>query len=344
MFLGFRIYFTEGIETFLTDLKRAKPTVFPSVPRLLLKFQQGVFEKIPKRRLDNLLRIPILSRAVKGRILRQLGLNAARYAASGAAALPIEILLWYRNLGLELFEGYGMTETMITHIPAPGQVRPGYVGSAIEGVEVKLRDNGELMIKSPMNMIGYYKGPQGTREGFTEDGFFRTGDIVQLDSDGQVKIIGRVKEQFKTSKGKYVAPAPIESKLMAHPAVEACCVMGAGRPSPFAVVVLSPDARKRCAAPSAREALEQSLLAQMNEVNAQVDPHERMSFIAIVDGPWTIGNEFLTPTLKIKRATLERRYLTMVENWEKLKTPVVWESAASDGRVLDNSAPADRRL
>ena len=128
LFLGFRIYFTEGIETFLTDLKRASPTVFPSVPRLLLKFQQGVFEKIPKRRLDKLLRIPLLSRAVKKRILRQLGLHAARYAASGAAALPIEILLWYRNLGLELFEGYGMTETMITHLPAPGQVRPGYVG------------------------------------------------------------------------------------------------------------------------------------------------------------------------------------------------------------------------
>jgi long-chain acyl-CoA synthetase len=339
LFLGFRIYFSEGVETFLTDLKRAKPTVFPSVPRLLLKFQQGVFEKIPKRRLDKLLRIPILSRAVKKRILRQLGLDAARYAASGAAALPIEILLWYRNLGLELFEGYGMTETMITHLPAPGQVRPGYVGTAIEGVEVKVGDSGELAIKSPMNMVGYYKGQQGTREGFTEDGFFCTGDIVQLDSDGQVRVVGRVKEQFKTSKGKYVAPAPLESKLMAHPAVEACCVMGAGRPSPFAVVVLSPDARKRCAAPSACEALEQSLLARMNEVNAQVDPHERMSFIAIVDGPWTIGNEFLTPTLKIKRATLERRYLTMVENWEKLKTPVVWESAAPDGRLLDNPLP-----
>lgn len=344
LFLGFRIYFTEGIDTFLTDLKRASPTIFPSVPRLLLKFQQGVFEKIPKRRLDKLLRVPFLRHIVKKRILRQLGLHAARYAASGAAALPIEILLWYRSLGLELFEGYGMTETMITHLPAPGQVRPGYVGSAIEGVEVKLGDNGELMIKSPMNMLGYYKGPQGAREGFTEDGFFRTGDVVQLDADGQVKIIGRVKEQFKTSKGKYVAPAPIESMLMAHPAVEACCVMGAGLPSPFAVVVLSPDARKRCAAPDTREALEQSLLAQMNEVNAQADPHERMSFIAIVDGPWTIGNEFLTPTLKIKRAVLERHYIAMIENWEKLKSPVVWEATPSDGCEVDTPLPAPARV
>jgi long-chain acyl-CoA synthetase len=336
--LGFRIFFTEGIATFLTDLHRAHPTFFVSVPRLLLKFQQGVYEKIPAPRLNKLLRVPILGRVVRRRILRQLGLHTARYAACGGAALPTEVLLWYRNLGLELFEGYGMTETGITHLPSPGQVRPGYVGGAINGVAVKLGDNGELMIKSPMNMVGYYRDPQGTREGFTEDGFFRTGDIVQPDSDGQVRIIGRIKEQFKTSKGKYVAPAPIESQLMAHPAVEACCVMGAGLPSPFAVVVLSPDARERCAVPEGREALEKSLLELMNEVNTQVDPHERMSFIAIVDGPWTIGNEFLTPTLKIKRAALESRYVALVENREK-RYPVVWESELSHLRKEETLHP-----
>jgi len=331
LFLAFHIYFTEGIETFLTDLKRARPTIFPSVPRLLLKFQQGVFAKIPKRRLDRLLRIPILNRAVKEQILRSFGLHTARYAASGGAALPLEILLWYRKLGLELFEGYGMTETAITHLPpAVDRIRPGFVGCAIDGVHVKLSEDGELMIKSPMNMLGYYGDPQGTRDAFTEDGFFKTGDVVQLDSDGQVKIIGRLKEQFKTSKGKYVAPAPIETELMAHPALEACCVMGAALPSPFAVVVLSPDARKRCADPTAREVLEQSLLDRMKEVNAQVDPHERMSFIAIVDGPWTIGNEILTPTLKTKRAVLEHRYLGSVENWTRRNNPVVWESEFVD--------------
>jgi len=246
LFLGFHIYFTEGIETFLTDLKRASPTIFPSVPRLLLKFQQAVFEKIPRRRLDRLLWISLLNRAIKKRILRNFGLQKARYAASGGAALPVEILLWYRNLGLELFEGYGMTETAITHLPpAVGRIRPGYVGSAIDGVGVKLSEGGELLIQSPMNMLGYYRDPQGTREAFTEDGFFKTGDIVELDADGQVKIVGRLKEQFKTSKGKYVAPAPIEAELMAHSALEACCVMGADLPSPFAVVVLSPEVRKR---------------------------------------------------------------------------------------------------
>jgi long-chain acyl-CoA synthetase len=339
LFLGFRVYFAEGIETFLTDLGRARPTFFVSVPQLLLKFQQGVFGKIPAHRLNKLLRIPILNRAVKKRILRQLGLQDTRYAACGGAALPVEVLLWYRNLGLDLFEGYGMTETGITHLPAPGHVRPGYVGSALDGVEVKLGEGGELMVRSPMNLGGYYRDPQGTREAFSEDGFFRTGDFVQLDSDGQVKIIGRVKEQFKTSKGKYVAPAPIESWLMSHPALESCCVMGAGLPSPFAVVVLNPDAKQRCAVGNERQALEQSLLEQMNEVNAQVDPHERINFIAIVEGPWTIANEFLTPTLKTKRAALERRYLPMVSGWEKRRVAVTWEMDLSDQAGKDTLHP-----
>jgi long-chain acyl-CoA synthetase len=325
--LGFRIFFTEGIETFLTDLRRARPTLFPSVPRLLLKFQQGVFQKMPKHRLDKLFRIPFVNRLVKRRILRQLGLHTARYAASGSAPLPVEILLWYRDLGLELFEGYGLTETLVTHIPAPGRVRPGYVGGALDGVEVKLGENGELMIKSPMNLLGYYKEPQLTQDALTSDGFFRTGDLVHLDPDGQVKIIGRIKEQFKTSKGKYVAPAPIESELLTHPAVEACCVMGAGLPSAFAIVVLSPDARRGCVGPDKRKALEESLRAQMEAVNAQLDPHERLNFIAIVDGPWTIGNELMTPTLKIKRAAVEGRYRAFVDQWERLNRPVVWQSA-----------------
>jgi long-chain acyl-CoA synthetase len=331
LFLGFHVYFTEGLETFLTDLKRAGPTLFPSVPRLLLKFQQGVFAKIPERRLHTLLRIPILQRAIKKRIVRQLGLDSARYVASGGAALPLEILLWYRNLGLQLFEGYGMTETAITHLPpAPERIRPGYVGSALDGVEAKLGEGGELLIKSPMNMLGYYKDPQGTQNAFTPEGFFRTGDLVELDADGQVKIIGRLKEQFKTSKGKYVAPGPIETELLAHPALEACCVMGAGHPSPFAVVVLAPGARQQCAAPESREVLEQSLLERMNEVNAQVDPHERLSFIAIADGPWTIENDIVTPTLKIKRAVLESRYLAFGGSWQERNTAVVWESEWPD--------------
>ena len=148
--------------------------------------------------------------------------------------MPAEILLWYHNLGLDLAEGYGTTEILITHLPRLGRVRAGYVGIAFDGVEIKLGENGELLVRSPMNMLGYYKDPQGTRDAFTEDGFFRTGDIVHLEPDGQLKIVGRV--------------------------------------SPFAVILLSEKARKESAARDTQKALEQSLAAQMEHVNAELDP------------------------------------------------------------------------
>jgi len=320
IWLGYRVFFTEGIDTFVADLTRARPTIFLSVPRLLLKFQQGVFAKIPEHKLERLLRIPILNRTVRKRVLRKLGLDTVLNAACGAAPLPTEILLWYRKLGLNLAEGYGMTETLITHLPAPGSIRPGYVGCAIPGVDAKITGNDELMIRSPMNMLGYYGDPVATKASFTEDGFFRTGDLARIDPDGQLKIIGRAKEQFKTSKGKYVMPTPIESQLLAHPVVDACCLMGAGMPRPFAVVLLAN-------VPTERAAVEQTLLDLMNNVNTQLDPHEQLSFVAVAKGPWTVGNGFITPTLKIKRSVLESRYQPCIDEWMRQNRPIVWESS-----------------
>jgi long-chain acyl-CoA synthetase len=202
---------------------------------------------------------------------------------------------------------------------------------------MKLAENHELLVRSPMNMMGYYKDAQTTRDSFTEDGFFRTGDLAAIAADGQLKIIGRVKEQFKTSKGKYVAPAPIESMLMAHPAVESGCLMGAGMPSPFAVILISEEARRRCADPKAKADLEADLRAQMDEINARLDPHERIKFLAIADGPWTIGNGLVTPTLKIKRTVLEARYQALIDDWNNRNEPIVWESPVS-GRSANYAA------
>ena len=195
------------------------PPLFLSVPRLLLKFQQGVFPRFPKRRLDRLLRIPAVNLFVKRKILRGLGLDTVHHAACGAAPLPPEILVWYRNLGLDLAEGYGMTETMITHLPRTGIRAARFCWARTRGSGNQGQPEGELLVRSPMNMLGYYRDPETTRAAFTGDGFFRTGDVVAIEPDGQLKIIGRIKEQFKTSKGKYVAPAPIEGRLMENPAV-----------------------------------------------------------------------------------------------------------------------------
>jgi long-chain acyl-CoA synthetase len=342
LYIGWHYYFAESVETFLKDLQRARPTLFFSVPRLWMKFQQGVFVRMPKEKLDRLSRLPLIATYVRKRILHKLGLGTVQQAASGAAPLPPEILTWYRGLGLNLAEGYGMTETMITHVPWPGEVHAGYVGRGVEGVETRLGPDGELLVKSPMNMLGYYKDPQGTRDAFTEDGFFRTGDLVQMSPSGQIRIIGRVKEQFKTSKGKYVAPAPIESMFQSHPAVEGCCIMGSGLPSPFAVVLLTQEARTSCADPDAQKALELSIIERMQAINAQLDPHERVSMVVIVDGPWSIANGIMTPTLKVKRAVIENRYCAMAEEWRSQNSPVVWESSpAGQGAVYRAMAGPD---
>jgi long-chain acyl-CoA synthetase len=146
---------------------------------------------------------------------------------------------------------------------------------------------------------------------------------------GKSKIVGRLKEQFKTSKGKYVVPAPIESRLCHHPAIEACCIVGGGLPRPFAVVLLAPEAREQCSDPAAKSALEDSLKRELDAVNAQLDAHERVAFIAIAEGPWTVATGVVTPTLKIKRAVIEARYQSLFGCWQREKTPVIWESAAA---------------
>jgi len=225
IYVGGSLWFAESLDTFLQDLQRARPTLFISVPRLWMKFQLGVFQKMPPAKLDRLLKIPILSGIVKKKIRKGLGLDQARFAGSGSAPIPKAVIEWYNKLGLELLEGYGMTENFAySHCTKPGQVRAGYVGAPYPDVQQKISPEGEVLIKSPGNMMGYYKNEEATRESFTEDGFLKTGDLGELDEMGRLKITGRAKELFKTSKGKYVAPAPIENLIANHPRVEACVV------------------------------------------------------------------------------------------------------------------------
>ena len=158
---GFQIFFAESLDTFLADLQRARPTMFISVPRLWVKFQQGIFAKVPKKKLDMLFKIPLLGKLLKKKILRQLGLDTVRFAGSGAAPLPVSVLEWYRELGLDLLEGYGMSENFgCSHGSFPGQSRVGYVGSPWPGVECKLSESGEVLVRSPATTTGYYKDPE----------------------------------------------------------------------------------------------------------------------------------------------------------------------------------------
>jgi long-chain acyl-CoA synthetase len=322
---GGHIFFAETLDTFVADLKRARPTLFISVPRLWLKFQQGVFKKMPPAKLDRLLRIPLLNRFIAKKVLSGLGLENVRLAGSGSAPIPAELIAWYRRLGLNLLEGYAMTEDFaFSHLSTPDKSEPGYVGCPYEGVQVRISEEGEVLIKSPGAMTGYYKQPELTQEAFTEDGFFRTGDKGERRADGLLKLTGRVKELFKTAKGKYVAPAPIENRINEHPLVELSCVSGSGQPAAYALIVLAEDIRGRVSDPAVRKQVEDELAPLLTKLNGVLSTYEQLQMFVIAKEPWSIESGTLTPTMKIKRSRIEALAQPHLDTWYGANKPVVW--------------------
>ncbi len=319
------VFFAETLETFVADLQRARPTVFISVPRLWLKFQQGVFHKMPEKKLEFLLSLPIIGGIIAGKVLRGLGLDSVKHAGSGSAPIPAGLIAWYRKLGLKLVEGYGMTEDFAySNISSIRLNAPGYVGSPLPGVEVRISDEGEVLLKSPGQMQGYYKQPELTAESFTDDGFFRTGDLGEVRSDGMLKLTGRKKELFKTGKGKYIAPAPIENRINACPLIELSMVSGVGQQAAYATVVLAEEQRPKAGDAAGRAELTAQLAALLHEVNTGLADYEQLRMIVVASEPWTIDNGCLTPTMKIKRARIEANVAASVERWYGQPGPVIW--------------------
>lgn len=321
------IYFAESLDTFAADLQRARPTVFFSVPRLWVKFQQGVHHKLPPAKLRRLLGIPVLGGIVRRKVLKALGLDQCGFAAGGAAPMPLALLTWYARLGLPINEGYGMTENLaLSHITEAGKNQQGTVGPAYPGVEHRIDPvTGEIQMRSQALMMGYYKEPEKTAEAFTPDGWLRTGDKGQIDAQGLLRITGRVKDLFKTGKGKYVAPAPIEDRLVMHEAVEACVVTGANLGQPLGIVMLNAEAVTRIASAQGRADMEASLAAHLQAVNASLDPHERLQTLVVSTTPWTVDNDVITPTFKVKRNRIEDLYASHYEAWEASGQTVIWQ-------------------
>jgi long-chain acyl-CoA synthetase len=323
---GGHVFFAEALDTFVQDLQRARPTIFFSVPRLWVKFQQGIHAKMPEKKLHILLRIPLIGRLVRLKILKGLGLDRCHLAAGGAAPMPADVLQWYRNLGLDLIEVYGMTENCgVSHSTLPGSREIGAVGQPYDEVQSRIDPaTGEVQMRCAAMMLGYYREPEQTAAAMTSDGWLRTGDKGSIDAAGHLRITGRVKDIFKTSKGKYVAPAPIEDLLIQHPDIEACAVTGANLGQPLAVVMLSHEAAERCSGQEGKSALFVSLEAHLKHVNAKLDPHEKLDCLAVVTTPWTPENGFVTPTLKIKRNRIEDVYGPQFAHWISQRKMVVW--------------------
>ncbi|WP_179179305.1 AMP-binding protein [Pseudomonas sivasensis] len=319
IYTGQTVFFAESLDTFLTDLRRARPTALFGVPRIWTKFQLGVYSKIPEKRLDTLLRLPFIGKRVGHKVLAGLGLDALRIALSGAAPVPEALLRWYQRLGLDVLEVYGMTESCgYSHVCRPGQQTIGWIGLPCPGVEVRIDASGEVQVRSGATMLGYFKDPGKTAETLTGDGFLRTGDKGEQDAEGRLRLTGRLKEIFKTSKGKYVAPAPIENRLAEHARIEQVCVVGDGLGAPIGLCVLSAQDQDR-------QALGASLERWLEQVNQTLDKHERLRRLVVVKDNWAVENGFLTPTLKIKRNVIESTYGPQFQDWSERSEAVVWQ-------------------
>lgn len=324
---GAQIFFAYSLDTFIHDLHRARPTVFFSVPRLWVKFQQSIHQHIPAGILQFLLHIPLLNRFLQHLIVKQLGLNHCRFVAGGAAPMPAPVLQWYRRLGLNMVEAYGMTENCgASHSTLPYSDAIGTVGLPYHDIECRIDpQNQEIQIRSPGIMQAYYKDPEQTAAAITSDGWLRTGDKGHVNEEGFLSITGRIKDLFKTSKGRYVAPSPIEDILVLHPDIEACAVMGANFSQPFALIMLTPNAIERCQTPEGKNKLQVLLKIHLKSVNEKLESHEKLDFLVAMTTAWTPENNFVTPTLKVKRQALESAYQDHFEQWLQLKQPIVWE-------------------
>jgi long-chain acyl-CoA synthetase len=321
------ISFVESLDSFQQNLADTRPTVFFSVPRLWKKFQQGINAKMPEKKLNFLLRIPIIKHFVRKKVQKGLGLDQARLVVSGAAPIALDLLEWYGKIGININEGYGMTENLAygPAINAPGAVRFGTVGSinVLPGNEVKITEAGEIILRSASLMKGYYLEPEKTAETII-DGWLHTGDRGVISADGYLTITGRVKDVFKTEKGKFVQPNKIESLMAGSPLIEQICVVGSGHSQPMALIELSEAARDTL--PAGKEDIAAQLLDLAKSVSAQVEHHEILDRLFIIDKAWTPDNGMLTPTLKIKRSAVENANEALIEKYRDSKVRIVWEA------------------
>lgn len=319
---GATVYFAETLESFPRNLAAARPTHFLAVPRIWTKFQLGVLSKLSQKKLDLLLKIPLLNNFIKTKIRKGLGLNDTVIILTSAAPMPAELIRWFRNIGIIIQEAYGMTENLgaVSMMPRE-KIKDGTVGKLYPGMEVKLLPaTNEICTRSEWNMTGYYKEPAMTAETIDSEGWIHTGDVGEVDEEGYLKITGRVKEMYKTSKGEYVAPAQIEAGFANNNFIEQICVVGNHLPQPVALVVLS-DLGKE----TPTKTIEGSLEATLNSLNPQLKPYERVKRIVILKDPWTVENNKLTPTMKIKRSNIEKDFASKLEPWYNKTETIIWE-------------------
>lgn len=303
LYCGGQVNFVESQETFLADLQAIRPTLFFSVPRLWVKFKQGVESRFPPALLRVLLALPIVGKRLAMKIRAGLGLDQTVRFITGSAPTPPEVHRWYRRLGIILRDGYGMTENFIygTIAQEPNPVI-GAVGTPVGEGEMRIGDGGEVLMRSGALMRGYYLNPELSAKTI-QNGWLHTGDKGRIDEQGRLHLTGRVSDTFKTSKGKFIDPGPWEAQLGGFAEIDQVLVFGHGLDQPMAMVVLAESA---LSLPADRvQTLLAAHLATVNGGRARFEQIARLGYSKVA---WSPQNGYTTPTLKVIRSVLEDKY------------------------------------
>ncbi len=330
---GYRLAFAESVETLKNDLVEIKPDFLVAVPRIFEKIYAGILNKVEakplKKKLFNqaievskkinyyrqtkqsppmslILQYEILSRVVFAPVRKAFG-GKLRFAISGGAPLGTELGQFFANMNIKVLEGYGLTETFAAvAVNTESQWQLGTVGRPIGDVEIRFDDDGEILVKSKKNMKEYYKNPDATKDAFTDDGYFRTGDIGELTAEGFLKITDRKKDLIKTAGGKYVAPQKLEGLLKQDPMISQVLIIGDQRKFISALIsVETPSATT--------EITMDKIKKHIQKTNANLASYDAIKKFEIVYEAWTIENGGLTPSMKVKRKVLEKRYSQLID-------------------------------
>jgi len=336
---GCQVYFCPSIDHVREVVREVRPTYFTSVPRLWEKMFAGVRAEMDKVRgprrvirdwalLMGALRTgayehgkkpspwvqwqwAAADRVVFSKIRERLGFDKVQICISGSAAVSPDILRFFYGLGIEILEGYGLTETTApASFNRPGEARFGTVGPPLPGVEIRIAPDGEILVSGNNVFSGYFKDVKATREALV-DGWLQTGDIGELDKDGFLKITDRKKDLFKTSGGKYVAPGAMETSLRDHRGIAQAVILGDGRPFVTALITLDPDVAETKDGPKdpkARRLVDEAVA----DVNHGLSHPEQIKKWTILDADFVVGDE-LTPTMKVKRKRIAEKYGAEIE-------------------------------
>lgn len=345
--MGCRIFYTETIEEIRDDFEYVKPFFLATVPRLLEKIQTGV--KVKGQEFSGLKKNiyywaiyltesydpenpPTGLAALKHKIadklvyseIRELFGGKLRGVVSGGAALSPEVFKFMNAIGLICVQGYGLTETSpVITVQNPGEMRVGSSGKALRDVEIKIAEDGEILARGPNIMQGYYNNKEKTEEAITEDGWFKTGDVGEIDKDGFLYITDRKKSMFKLSTGKYVAPQNIENHLLNSGFIDQVVVIGYKRKFCSALIVpsfsnvkkrLKRDGHEPSEPFSEDEKVRKLIQREVDKANKHLSPWETVKKFVLLDDPLTVKNDELTPTMKVKRDVVNEKYEEEIES------------------------------